>query len=220
MRSDYLKNSVPQTIPRRRRVGYAAKIMKIKNFMLNIPVILGSIREGRRSFFPAKLMVEKLKAAGIDTQLVDFKELPLPILNCSKEPGEYEKIYPDPNVQKWSKIADAADAFIFIVPEYNFGYTAVLKNALDWLYPELRFKAAGLVGVSTGPTGGARAIQQFRGVLSSFNIFDIRETVQFANVQKVFDENGNLLDENYNKRIDGLIKSLAKAAEIMKKFRD
>jgi NAD(P)H-dependent FMN reductase len=192
---------------------------KINFMQLNIPVILGSIREGRGSYFPAKLMVEKLEATGAQTQLVDFKELPLPFYDRSKQPSEFNKVYPDPNIQRWSNIAAAADAFVFVVPEYNFGYSGVLKNALDWLYPELRYKAAGLVGVSTGPTGGARAIVQMRNVLSSFNIFDIRETVQFANIQKAFNENGNLLDESYNKKIDGLVKTLMLAAEAMKKLR-
>lgn len=187
--------------------------------MLNIPVILGSVREGRKSYFPAKFMAEKLKSAGAETQLVDFKELPLPFINSPKEPAEYEKKYPDANVQKWSGIADAADGFVLVAPEYNYGYSAVLKNALDWLYPELRYKAFGFVGVSSGAVGGARAIAQLRGVIGSFNSFDIRENVMFGPVAKIFDEQGNLLDQSFLKKTDGFVKSLMSASEKMKVFR-
>ena len=151
--------------------------------------------------------------------MVDFKELPLPLLDCPREPAEYNKQYPDANVQKWSAIADAADGFVLVVPEYNYGYTAVLKNALDWLYPELRYKAFGFVGVSTGQVGGARAIAQLRNVIGSFNAFDIRENVMFGAVAKAFDGHGQLIDESYLKKIDGFIKSLGSAAEKMRGFR-
>jgi len=184
--------------------------------MLNIPVILGSIREGRKSYFPAVLLVEKLKAAGVESQLVDFTEIVLPILNCDREPYEYKKVYPNPEVQKWSNIADKADGFIIVTPEYNHGYPSVLKNALDWLFPEYERKAVGLVGVSNGPVGGARALAALRQVISALNMFSVRETVMFAKVQNVFDADGKLLDESYNKKIDGLIASVLWTAEALK----
>ncbi len=186
------------------------------NLMLNIPVILGSIRVGRKSYFPAVLLVEKLKAAGVESQLVDFKSLVLPILDCEKEPEDYEKVYPNSEVQKWSTIADAADGFIIVTPEYNHGYPSVLKNALDWLYPEYERKVVGLVGVSNGAVGGARAIESLRQVVSALNMFSVRETVMFAKVQNLFDGDGKLLEESYNKKIDGLIASVLWAAEAIK----
>ena len=186
---------------------------------MNIPVVIGSVREGRMSIHPARLVNQKLREAGHESTLVDFVELPLPFVNCAREPFEYEKKYPDPNVQKWSEIADKADAFVLVVPEYNYGYTAVLKNALDWLYPELRYKAFAFVGVSSGQVGGARAISQLRNVIGSFNSFDIRENVMFGPVKNAFDEQGNLTDESFNKKIDGMIKALVKAAEVMKHAR-
>lgn len=186
---------------------------------LNIPVILGSVRQGRKSEAPAKLVVQKIIEAGHTSQLVDFKELPLPFVDCPKEPSEYKKVYPNENVQKWSNIADAADAFVLVVPEYNYGYSGVLKNALDWLWPEFNNKVFAFVGVSTGQVGGARAITQLRNVIGAFKAFDIRENVMFGPVTKAFDESGKLIDESYLKKIDGLIKSLAPAAEAMKKLR-
>lgn len=187
---------------------------------LNIPVILGSVREGRKSEAPAKLIVQKIKDMGHLSQLVDFAVLPLPFLNCPQEPNAYHKKYPDPNVQIWSGIADAADAFIIVTPEYNHGYPGMLKNALDWLYPEFDHKPVGLVGVSSGPVGGARAIEQLRPIMENFSMFAVRETVMFAKIASVFDEQGVLLDESYNKKIDGLLASLLFVAETMKLARN
>lgn len=186
---------------------------------LNIPVVLGSVREGRKSILPAKLMVEKLKQAGVETQLVDFKGLPLPLFDSELLPIQLKGKYENPNVQKWSDIARAADAFVLVAPEYNHGYSAALKNALDWLYLEFEKKPFGLVGVSSGSIAGARAVEQLRPVVENFGAFAIRETVMFGPVGKAFDEAGKLLDESYHKKIDGFIASLRSAAEIMKKAR-
>jgi NAD(P)H-dependent FMN reductase len=154
---------------------------------MNIPVILGTVRKGRLSIHPANLLVEKLKQAGHESQLVDFAQIPLPFMDSEIEPSKLDKKYPYPNVQKWSEIADAADAFVIVTPEYNHGYTAILKNAFDWLYPEFDHKPVGLVGVSNGPVGGARMIEQLRPIMENFSMFAIRETVMFARVQDVFD---------------------------------
>jgi NAD(P)H-dependent FMN reductase len=187
---------------------------------MNIPIILGSVREGRKSEMVARLMFEKVQALGHETQIVDFKELQLPFLDSPLEPSDYNKNYPYEVVNQWSRIADAADAFVFVAPEYNHGYSGVLKNALDWLYPEFNRKAAGLVGVSSGKVGGARAIEQLRTICGNFGMYDIKETVMFAPAKDAFNEAGMLTDESYNKRIDGFLKSLVIAGEAMRAARN
>lgn len=186
--------------------------------MLNIPIILGSVREGRKSEAPARYILEKVKAAGHNTQLVDFKEMPLPFFNSALMPVQLKGKYPDPNIQKWSEIAYQADAFVIVTPEYNHGYPGVLKNALDWLYLEFDHKPVGLVGVSDGLVGGARVIEQLRTIMENFSMFAVRETVMFAKAQNVFDASGKLLDDSFNKKIDGMLKSLVQSAEIMKTY--
>lgn len=186
--------------------------------MLNIPVILGSVREGRNSGAPAKFIVQKLKDLGHTTQLVDFKELPMPFFNSQLMPSQMRGKYPEPSIQKWSEIAYKAEAFVIVTPEYNHGYPAVLKNALDWLYWEFDHKPVGLVGVSDGLTAGVRVIEQLRPIMENFSMFAIRETVMFARAQDVFDVEGKLLDEAYHKKVDGLLKSLVQMAEIMKAY--
>lgn len=186
--------------------------------MLNIPVILGSVREGRKSFYPAKFVAEKIKALGYETQVVDFKELPLPFFDNALMPVQMKGKYPNENIQKWSEIAYKADAYVIVTPEYNHGYPAVLKNALDWLYLEFDHKPVGLVGVSNGLVAGARAIEQLRPIMENFSMYAIRETVMFAKAQDVFGAYGKLLDESYNKKVDGLLSSLVQSAEIMKSW--
>lgn len=186
---------------------------------LNIPVILGSVRESRRSIHPAHLLVEKIKAMGHESQLVDFKEMPLPFFDLPTVPVALKGVYPNENAQKWSNIARAADAFILIVSEYNHGYTPVLKNALDWLYMEFNKKPFGFVGVSDGKFGGMRAMEQLRPIIENFGAFAIREVVAFGPVQDAFDDKGKLTDESYLKKIDGLLNGLVVFAEAMKPVR-
>ena len=184
-----------------------------------IPVILGSVRDTRRSLAPAKLLVEKIIAAGHTSELVDFKEMPLPFYDLATVPVALKGVYPNENAQKWSNIAVRADAFVLIVSEYNHGYSAVLKNALDWLYMEFNRKPFGMVGVSDGKYGGMRAMEQLRQVIENFGAMAIREVVAFGPVQDAFDDKGILIDESYVKKIDGLLKSLGEFAQALKPIR-
>ena len=187
--------------------------------MLNIPVILGSVREKRNSEAPAKYILEKIKSAGHRTELVDFKELPLPFFDSPLTPVALKGVYPYPNVQKWSEIALAADAFVLVFPEYNHGYNGVIKNALDWLFSEFSKKPFLLCGVSDGSFGGARAIEQLRPIIENFRAVAIREAITFSKADKLFDADGKLTDDGYNKRIDASLENLTWWAEALKKAR-
>ena len=151
--------------------------------------------------------------------MVDFKEMPLPFFDSALMPVAMKGVYPYSNAQKWSEIALAADAFVIVTPEYNHGYPAVIKNALDWLYREFEKKPFGLVGVSDGSYGGARALEQLRPIIENFGAFAIRETVNFIKAPSMFNENGKLVDESYLKRIDNFLKSLFTLAEAVKPIR-
>lgn len=188
---------------------------------LNIPIILGSVRDGRKSLAVAMHVLEKVKAAGYESQLVDFKELPLPFYNGDTVPVVYFKTkYPNENSEKWSQIARNADAFIIVSPEYNHGYPAVLKNALDWGYLEFEKKAFGIVGVSNGSVGGARMIENLKPVIQNYNAMVVRETIMVGPVEKYFDDAGKLIDQTLDKKIDGLLSSVVWWADALKKARE
>ncbi len=140
---------------------------------ITIHVIIGSTRENRFSEKPAQWIFDELKKRdGINAELVDLRDFPLPFFDAPKSPIWTNKIYPHQIVTQWSEKVSEADAYIMVAPEYNHGYSAVLKNALDWLYPEWNHKAVGFV--SYGGVGGARAVEQLRQVAVELQMLPIR----------------------------------------------
>ena len=85
-------------------------------------------------------------------------------------------------------------ALVIVTPEYNHSFPGLLKHVLDSCLKEYIHKPAGIVGVSAGPFGGVRVIQDFLPVLRELGLVNIFWDVNFGNVGKVFDESGNLLD--------------------------
>jgi NAD(P)H-dependent FMN reductase len=130
---------------------------------MKIQIIIGSTREHRFSDKPAKWIYEVAKARNefeFDFELVDLRDYPLPFFEEPKSPIHMQGKYSNAAVQSWAKKVAEADGYIFISPEYNHGYPAVLKNAIDAIYPEWNNKPVGFL--SYGNAGGARAVEQLR----------------------------------------------------------
>jgi NAD(P)H-dependent FMN reductase len=83
--------------------------------------------------------------------------------------------YENEAVKKWTAEIARSDGFIVVTPEYNFGPAAVLKNALDWVYPEWNRKAVAFV--SYGSAAGARSVQQLRETAVELQLAPIRSSV-------------------------------------------
>ena len=83
--------------------------------------------------------------------------------------------YENEVVKKWTAAIAKSDGFVFVTPEYNYAPAAVLKNALDWVYPEWNRKAAAFV--SYGSALGARGVQQLRLTLIELQIAPVRSSV-------------------------------------------
>ncbi|TMB00731.1 MAG: NAD(P)H-dependent oxidoreductase [Deltaproteobacteria bacterium] len=178
---------------------------------LFIPVLLGTSRQGRMSLPVAKLMVAELSGrAGIETELIDVARMPLPI----DDAGEAIK---DPT---FSAQMNRADALVVVSPEYNHGYSGLLKHALDSCLKEYIHKAVGIVGVSAGPFGGTRGIQDLLPVLRELGLVTIFWDVNFSTVQSVFDESGALRDHAYLPRIDKFLKELIWMARTLRHGRE
>ena len=130
--------------------------------MITISVIIGSTREGRFSEKPARWILQYLqKREGIEARLLALREFPMPFFDQPMPPAMPGRPpYEHDVVRRWTAAIGASDAFIFVTPEYNYGPSAVLKNAIDCVYPEWNRKAAALV--SYGSAMGARSIQQLR----------------------------------------------------------
>src|SRR6202795_1673690 len=155
---------------------------------LFIPIILGTARQGRESEHVARFVFEQTKKrAGVETELIDVRSLPM----CLDDAGEQMK---DP---AFSSTIERCDGLIIITPEYNHGYPGLLKHALDMNLKEYIHKAVGICGVSAGPFGGARAIENLLPVMRELGLVTIFEDVNFGNVGTLFDERGNFLEETY-----------------------
>ena len=113
-----------------------------------------------------------------------------------------------------------ADALVIVTPEYNHSFPGLLKHILDSCLKEYIHKAAGIVGVSAGPFGGVRAIQDFLPVIRELGLVNIFWDVNFGNVSKVFDESGKLLDEAFVARAEKFLNELIWMAKTLRYGRD
>jgi NAD(P)H-dependent FMN reductase len=166
---------------------------------LYIPVILGTTRMGRMSAHVARLLTEEVsKEVGVETDLIDIAGLPLP----TNDAGEAIK------EGAFSSKMDHADGLVIVAPEYNHGYSGLLKHVLDSCLKEYIHKAVGIVGVSAGPFGGTRVIQNLLPVMRELGLVTIFWDVNFSTVQTSFDANGKLVDSAYIRRIDKFLKEL------------
>jgi NAD(P)H-dependent FMN reductase len=145
--------------------------------MTVISVIVGSTREGRFSEKPAKWIWGHLKRRDdVDARLLDLRDYPMPFFDQPVSPATPGRPpYDNVVVKKWTAAIALSDGFIFVTPEYNYGPPAVLKNAIDWVYPEWNRKAAGFV--SYGSAVGARGVQQLRQTLIEVQLAPVRSSV-------------------------------------------
>jgi NAD(P)H-dependent FMN reductase len=145
--------------------------------MTVISVIVGSTRQGRFSEKPARWVFQHLKKRGdVDARLLDLRDFPMPFFDQAVPPAMPGRPpYENEIVSKWTAAIGASDGFIFVTPEYNYGPAAVLKNAIDWVYPEWNRKAAAFV--SYGSAMGARSVQQLREVAIEVQLAPIRSSV-------------------------------------------
>ena len=145
--------------------------------MTVISVIIGSTREGRFSEKPARWILQHLKKrAGVEARLLDLRDYPMPFFDQPLTPAMPGRAaYQNDVVKKWTAAIAQSDGFIFVTPEYNYGPSAVLKNAIDWVYPEWNRKA--IAFVSYGSAMGARSVQQLREIAIEVQLAPIRPSV-------------------------------------------
>ena len=178
---------------------------------LFLPVILGTTRQGRMSLHVSHLLTQEVaKQNGVETELIDIAAVSLPTGDAGeaiKEAGFSGKM-------------NRADGLVIVAPEYNHGYSGLLKHVLDSCLKEYIHKAVGIVGVSAGPFGGTRVIQNLLPVMREIGLVTIFWDVNFSSVQKVFAEDGKLLDESYIRRIDKFLKELIWMAKTLRHGRE
>jgi NAD(P)H-dependent FMN reductase len=142
---------------------------------LNLLVVVASTRPGRVGLPVSQWFVEAAKAhGGFQVSVADLAEENLPLLNEPHHPRLRKYVHD--HTKRWSEKVDAADAIVFVIPEYNYGLGAPLKNALDYLHQEWNYKPASVVSYG-GVSAGTRSAMSLQGVAYSLKLFMIPEAV-------------------------------------------
>lgn len=153
-------------------------------------IIIASTRPGRVGATIADWVIERAREhGGFQVDVTDLAELNLPMMDEPEHPRSQR--YTHEHTKAWSRAIAASDAFILVMPEYNYGYTAPLKNALDYLSNEWANKPVGFVSYG-GASGGMRAVELLKPVLTALRLYPVGAAVavqfvaQQLNDQRIF----------------------------------
>lgn len=156
--------------------------------MFNVKIITSTTREGRKGTAIANWVTGlAAKSEGINAELLDLAEINLPLMDEPHHPRMQQ--YQHEHTKRWSEKIRAADGFIIVLAEYNFGYPAPIKNALDYLFNEWRHKPVGIVSYG-GASGGLRSTQMLKQVVTALSMMPLAEQVSIPFFTKYIDEAG------------------------------
>jgi NAD(P)H-dependent FMN reductase len=151
-----------------------------------LQIIIASTRPGRVGPSVAEWFRDRaVKHGGFDVELIDLAEVNLPLFDEPKHPrfGEYVHQH----TKDWSATIRRGDAYVFVVPEYNYGFNAAIKNAIDYLNQEWQYKPLGFVSYG-GVAAGTRAVQMLKQVVSALKMVTMADSVNIPFVQQFLDE--------------------------------
>ncbi|HKN93914.1 MAG TPA: NAD(P)H-dependent oxidoreductase [Thermoleophilaceae bacterium] len=156
----------------------------------HIQIILGSTREQRRGEPIARWLAKLASARGdLNAELVDLADFALPFLTQATPPMGPDSR--DAAARDWASKIASADGYVLVVPEYNHGYPAAIKNALDHLFAEWNRKPMGFVSYG-GASGGLRAVEQLRQVVIELSIVPLRRQIAIPRVWERISDSGEL----------------------------
>jgi NAD(P)H-dependent FMN reductase len=154
--------------------------------MPKLMVVIASTRPTRVGMAVGRWFADRAtEHAAFDVDLVDLAELDLPFMDEPEHPRFARYVHE--HTKRWSARVSAADAFVFVTPEYNHGYSAPLKNAIDYLHREWEHKPVGFVSYG-GVAAGTRAVQQLKPVVSVLRMTPLTEAVYIPWVHQHLDE--------------------------------
>lgn len=147
--------------------------------------MIASVREGRIGLPVAEWFIEQARRHGtFDIDVIDLKELNLPLFAERQHPRLQQ--YENETQKAWGARVASLDTCVFVTPEYNYGPAPSLLNALDYLYVEWNYKAAGFVSYG-GMSGGIRAVQMAKQTLTTLKMVPIVEAVAIPFVAQAVD---------------------------------
>lgn len=156
-----------------------------------IAVVIGSTRPTRICPGIAAWIRDAVQEGSpLRYELIDLAEIDLPFLDEPLKAALHE--YEHEHTRAWSRIVSACDGFVFVSPQYNWGYPAPLKNALDFLYREWHDKPAATV--TYGTRGGSKAADQLHGVLEGLHMRPLEDRLEIVIPAEDVDEDWQLRD--------------------------
>ena len=187
--------------------------------MPRLQIIITSTRPGRVGLPVGQWFEARARAHdGFEVEVVDLAELKLPFMDEPNHPRLRD--YTHEHTKAWSAKVDAADAFVFVMPEYNYGFNAPLKNAIDFLHYEWRHKPVGFVSYG-GVSAGTRAVQMIKQVVTTLNMFALTEAVSIPFVAQFLDDEDQLLPNDVmNHAADTMLDELARVSDALATLRD
>lgn len=174
-------------------------------------VIVATTRTGRSGRALGDWMVEYARDhSAFDVEIADLAELNLPFFDEVHHPRS--GIYEHAHTKAWSKLVDAADAFVIVTAEYNRSFPAPLKNALDYLYSEWRDKPVGFL--SYGGGAGLGAVTSLLPTLQALSLFPIIQNIALPNAAQYVDADGRAdLPETVSSAADVMLRRLQELAD-------
>jgi NAD(P)H-dependent FMN reductase len=156
--------------------------------MPRLMIVIASTRPGRGGQPIAEWFIRRAtEHDGFELDVVDLAELNLPALDEPNHPRL--RRYTQRHTREWSERVDAADAFVFVTPEYNHGYPSSLKLAIDYLHHEWRYKPVGFVSYG-GVAAGTRSVEQLQQVVTAVRMMAVIEQVNIPFYQQFIDDGG------------------------------
>lgn len=166
---------------------------KREGFRMSKPrlqIIIASTRPGRIGLPVAEWFRERAEEhGGFEIEVVDLAEVKLPFLDEPNHPRLRQYVHQ--HTKDWSATIDRADAYVFVMPEYNYGFNAELKNALDYLHWEWQYKPVGFVSYG-GISAGTRAVQMIKQVVTTLKMVPVPEAVSIPFVKQFLSDDGEI----------------------------
>jgi NAD(P)H-dependent FMN reductase len=183
-----------------------------------LQVIIGSTRPGRVGSAVADWIIDRARARGdFEVEVADLAVLNLPIFDEPNHPRLRQ--YVNQHTKDWSEIVERSDAFVFVIPEYNYGFNAATKNAIDYLNQEWQNKPAGIVSYG-GVAAGTRAAQMLKQVMSALKIVPVTDSVNIPFVSEKLDEDRRLKpNEIMEAAAAAMLDELARWAQALRPLR-
>lgn len=184
---------------------------------LRIQIIVASTRPGRAGLPIGQWVRDRLETDGYAVDFADLAEINLPWFDEPRHPRLRQ--YEHDHSKAWSARVDAADAFIFVMPEYNHSYTAPLKNAIDYLSQEWAHKPVGFVSYG-GVVGGTRAVQALKPVAAALKMAPLVEAVVIPFAGNHLSDGAFHPTEPMDRSLDAMIAELAKVSAALAPLRE